>query len=251
MKKQYLGGMAILGVTLLLAACGGGGGGGTTVSGNLAGTWYGNYDQSATARALSVVVGSSNNITSVSIDGADQGLTGTFSLVQNDMYAFSLYAGSTLWDEGGFLVDAADQHAAFLNATGDFGVLEKGGTAATYALSDIVGSWSGYTITLDYLGNLTSYSSSNVTVNGDGSFSGSDSFGSFSNGTLNLSLQSSTYGTYTGNFNSTGAGITNGSVKVWVSHDKGFAAAYACDPTWGSTPYSGLDVCTYSSWVKQ
>ena len=238
-----------MGFALVLGACGGSDSGTTPpTASNLAGTWYGNYDLTGTPTTVSVVVGSGNSVTSVSIGGIDAGLTGSMAVIQSNLYGYVLYQGGSLYDQGGFLVDTAEQHAGFLSSAGDFGVVEKGGVATTYVEADKVGTWSGYTITLDASGNLTDYSTSSVTVAADGSFSGTDSTtGVFANGTAKLLLLSATDGTYTGQFTNTA--ITNGDIKVWISPDKTFAAAYACAS--GTTPATGLDWCTYSSWAKQ
>ncbi len=238
-----------VGLAFVLAACGGGGSGTTApTASNLTGTWYGNYDLLGTATTISVVVGSGNSVTSVSIGAVDAGLTGSIALIQNSLYGYTLYQGTALYDQGGFLVDAAAQHAGFLSSQGDFGVVEKGGAATTYADSDKVGTWSGYTIRLDVGGNVTGYSTSSVTVAADGSFTGTDSTsGAFQSGLVNLSLSDATYGTYTGTFDSTVT--TGGDMKVWISPDKMFAASYACVS--GTTPATGLHWCNYSSWVKQ
>ncbi len=241
-----------LGAVLFLVACGGGGSGSLS---NLAGTWYGNYDNSGTARTLSVTVSSSNSITSVSVDGTDQGLTGSISNVQSNLYSYILYKGSAFNDEGGFLVDAAKKHAGFLSSVGDFGVVEKGGSTAaiTYTVADLDGTWSGYTISLDNLGNITNYDdTSTVTVDGvDGSFTGSNASGAFANAVGGeLAVLNSSHGAYEGLYDDA-TGISGGYVQVWISPDKTFAAAYACDPAWGTSPRNGLSVCTYSSWVKQ
>lgn len=253
MKYKRLIATAMLGVALVLSACGGGSDGGTTPpASNLAGVWYGNYDQAGTARTLQFTVSNSNVISAVLIDGADMSLTGAVTHDQGNLYLFTLYSGTTLWDAGGILLDSASQHAAFLGSAGDVGVVQKGGSAAGYAGTDIVGSWGGDSLTLDATGNVTALGSSNVTVAGDYTFSGTDLSGNTFSGSGGsaISPTDATVGVSTALFDNATAGITNGQMKVWLSADKTFAAAYLCDGT-GITPGNGLDRCSYEAWVKQ
>ncbi len=244
----------LIAVTFVLSACGGGSGT-TPPASSLAGVWYGHYDQAGTSRELQFTVSGSNSISAVLIDGTDMHLTGVVAHDQGNLYLFTLYSGATLWDAGGILLDSASQHAAFLGSAGDVGVVQKAGTTpvAGYAVADIGGSWSGDSLTLDTAGTVTGLGASNMAVvNGTFTFSGTDLSGyTFSgSGGSAIAISDPVAGSYSALFDNATAGITNGNMKVWLSPDKTFAAAYLCDGS-AITPTTGLDRCSYEAWVKQ
>ncbi len=242
MKKQYLGGIAILGATLMLTACGGGGGGGTGSSG-LSGSWKGIYDIGSLYEMDVVVNGTS--ITSVSLGGTSTGDTGSFSAVQSNIYEYVLTPSGGY---GGFLADSSETHAALLDlATPGFAVLQKGATSlTTFSGNEVAGSWSGYYVHLDALENIDNVGNSSVTVssfNGaNWSFSGTGPSGAFT-GSFTVGYTAGIwYGTYT----VTSSAVT-GDVWVYLAPDGTFAASWACD--YGATPPSTN--CSYNSWTKQ
>lgn len=249
MKIKYLATLSTVVSAMLLPACGGGGG--SSSSTNLAGSWLGSYHSayySADAQ-LTVGVDSSNAITSILHNTITLPYTGTVTHLQNLLYKFTLNDGEI----GGLLTDAGGNHAGFLNLyNGDFGVVQKNASAlaTSYAISDLVGTWSGYSTVIDTSGNVSLYGTSSATVNADGSFSGVGLNGSnFSNSSGgNLTVSSSTYGIFTGTYyNSTYA--VSGRVTIYLSPDKTFAASWACDGSSAVPP--NVTYCSYNSWTKQ
>lgn len=240
MKKQYLGGMAILGVTLLLAACGGGGGGGTSSTSDISGSWKGVYhDILGAQKAEMDVAVSGTSITDISFGGVSTGDSGAFTLVQSKIYEYSLAGGGY----GGFLVDSSGTHAALLDEwNSGFAVLQKSASAikTNFTLADVGGNWSGYSIYVDASSNLT-VANSSVSVAGDGSFSGTGIAGPFTGAFTSYDV----WGIYWGTYTNTGSGIS-GDVYAYLSPDGTFAASWACD--YGDTPPSPN--CTYNSWNK-
>jgi len=120
-------GLALIGV----AACGGGGGGGgsSNPSGSsaLAGTWVGSemlLESGLPVLELQVVVNSKNKITSIRIDGVDQGGGGSITPhpSEKNIYDVLLDDGT----EAGFFLDSTGKHAVFVDEAHSFGVLEKG-----------------------------------------------------------------------------------------------------------------------------
>lgn len=252
MKIKYLAALLIAASALLLPACGGGGGSSSSTSSNFAGTWLGSYHSayySADAQ-LTVVVDSSNVITSMMHNTTTLPYTGTITHLQDLLYKFTLSDGEI----GGLLTDASGNHAGFLNLyNGDFGVLQNNASALapSYSLSDLVGTWSGYSVVIDTFGNVSLYGTSSATVNADGSFSGTGLNGTaFSNNSSggNLAVSNATYGIFTGEYyNSTYSII--GRVKIYLSPDKTFAASWSCDGSFAVPP--NATYCSYNSWTKQ
>ena len=159
-------------LALALTACGGGDDSSSSGSGALTGVWAGYYEYAGSASGLTVSVDAST-ITAVARDGSSLGLTGAISAVQGGIFEFTLYAGATEMDAGGFMVDGAANHAAILTQGGDFGVLQKNGpTTGTWAAADAIGSWSGYSIALNSTGDIISYDSSSATVDINGNIIG-------------------------------------------------------------------------------
>ncbi len=246
MKRNMKTTIAVILGLLGLAACGGGGGGGggSTDTGpsvaSLLGTWYGAYQYPTTVGTFGADVNGSGGITALRRNGVSQGLTGSFAKDHGNIFDFTLSDGTT----GGFFADNDALHVAFLDRYGSFGVLQKGATSLpTYVDTNVVGSWSGYTVQLDSGLNITKEGSSSVTVTSGFTFTGSDIYGSFSG---SFSLYSSTYGYYAGTWsNSTGSG----SMRAWLSVDKTFAAVWACQ---GTTSYvASISDCSFSAWRKQ
>jgi hypothetical protein len=210
------------------------------------GTWYGAYQISTTAYTLGVDVNNaSGNISAVRRNGSSLGLTGTLSKDHGNIFDFSLIGGTT----GGFYADNSATHVAFLESTGQFGVLQKGATSLpTYALADLVGTWSGYTVAVDSNMTITREGPSSATVALTRyTISGNDFNGAFS-GSFSPTNYNATYGWFDGSWSNTTAG-RSGSLRAWLSADKTFAALWACD---GTTGYVyALANCTYSAWRKQ
>lgn len=253
MKRNMKSTMIVTLSLLGLAACGGGGGGGGGSSSSssdtgpsvasLQGTWFGAYQIGAPPYTLGVdVSNSTGSITAVRRNGVSQLLTGALSKDHSNIFDFTLSDGTV----GGFYADNSSAHVAFLDRSGDFGVLQKGASVLpTYALGDVVGTWSGYTVALDSSMNIVREGASSATVTSRSTLSGSDFNGAFS-GTFSTTNYSTTYGWYHGTWSNAGG---SGSLRAWLSADKTFAALWACDGT-TSNVYS-LSYCTFSAWRRQ
>lgn len=242
MKKRYLGGIAVLGASLILTACGGGGD--SSSSTDLTGTWKGIYDDGFSFFEMDVVV-SGTSISSVSLGGSSTGDTGSFTSVQSNIYEYVLTPSGGY---GGFLTDSSGTHAGLLDlATPGFAVLQKGASAlTTFTGNEVVGSWSGYNVHLDATETVDNVGNSSVTVsayNGSTwSFSGTGPAGAFT-GDLTGGYDA---GVWYGSYTITSSSVP-GNVWVYLSPDGTFAASWACD--YGDIPPSVN--CSYNSWTKQ
>lgn len=233
-------------LALALTACGGGDDSSSSGSGALTGVWAGYYEYGGSlGHGLTVSVDAST-ITAVARDGSNLGLTGAISAVQGGIFEFTLYAGATEMDAGGFMVDSAANHAAILTQGGDFGVLQKNGpTTGAWVPENAIGTWIGYSIALNSAGDIVSYDSSSATVDINYGITGTGPFGGFTGA---LATYDPNFGYYTGTWSNPSQG-TSGDLLVWISADKTFAASYACLGSF--RPSSGLDYCTYNAWNKQ
>lgn len=236
---------------LFLAACGGGGGSSTSTTSttttsltvaSLTGTWYGSQeDQNLVMHSMSVTVNSSGIISQISVDGVSTGQYSTSAIVQNaankNLFSATLNDGTIV----GFFADNTASHVAYLDQNTNVGALQKGATSLpTFAGTDVVGAWTGYSVTLDSLMNLVSKFSSNATVTGT-TFTGTDTAaGAFSG---SFTTWNSVYGRYRGTFTQS---TVSGIVRTFLSADKTFAMSYSCPN--GVTGF--VSVCTFSAWSK-
>ena len=229
----------------LLAGCGGGGGGGDSGGGappsnpatGLTGTWFGSMEDAALGMHTLRATISGTSITEVQLDNTITGQTGTItqSSQSAQIYSFSLNDGTT----GGFFLDTAAAHAAFLDTDDSFGVLQKGATSLpTFTNADLAGSFSGIVVTVT--ANLSSFttatSSATCTSTTTTSCSVTDS-----GGTTSASFQSTvnTTGRFLGS-------IPGGIVRAFLSADKAFGGTYSC-PNGSSFPAG----CEFTAWRKQ
>jgi len=115
----------------------------------LAGTWFGTFDDKSTVRTFEFTVDAAGGMTGVKLEGADQGLTGSITKATEvpRAFRFALTSGSTPVATGMMMVDPAGAHMLYLSEHSEFGVLQKGAIELpTYALTDIDGAWSGDTL---------------------------------------------------------------------------------------------------------
>ena len=238
-----------------LSACGGGGGGGDggtpppPVVSDLAGTWAGSYEYLSSGSVhvgrLEVVVSNDGNIADIRRNGSSLGLTGTMQNIPGTLrYEFKLSNGT----EGGFLVDASKTHAGFLDDYGSFGAVQKGGstTGVNYAINDVLGAWSGYTIVLDSNGYVIAQGPSSATVDSFYVVTGTDYDGQGFSG--DFASLSTTYGYFDGDWMK---GNMGGYLSAYLTPDKQFSATYACDGSNLPSTAPDLSYCTYSIWDKQ
>ncbi len=228
---EHLAMALVMATALGLAACGGGGGGGgggappaggPDVSlDDLAGTWFGTLEDSArTLHTLSLTFGSPT-ITAITIDGVNQGLTGTVTKEGAQVFSFVLSDGT----KGGFLVDENAAHAVLLDDMLEFGVVEKGATSLpTYVSNDSDGSWSGLDVETDDFVTFGQFTTTLTCSSLTCTFTRNNGV------TGNVSLTTdfnSAFGRWIGSFtNSVG---NSGEVRAFMSADKTFAGVWACD----------------------
>lgn len=240
---------------LLLSACGGGGGGDnnpTPPAGTdpavaaLAGTWFGVLeDPNFVLHRISVVVNSAGKVTEERIDDVVQtGLTADISEVSGQIFSFVFSDGT----EGGFIVDASGIHAGFLDDGFNFGVLQKGATSLpVYANANLVGSWSGYGVTVDNAFNIAAPFNSSATVNTGGTFTGSDtSGGAFSGALGDVDPE---FGRFFGDVSNDSDPTNVGFVGVFLSVDMLFVASYACFDD-NNDGFFTPDECSFTAWNK-
>lgn len=222
---------------LTLAACGGGGGGGGSSGGSLGlnGTWRGNLeDPSSVMHTMSVTI-SDDQITAISNDGTDQGLTGTITRESSNVYSFELSDGTV----GGFIADDGLEHAAFVDDDFNIGALQKNaGGLPAFSQGDIAVSAIGLTVTTDF--NTFQEFDSSVSCDSGGNCAGSDTLNGNFSGILTLD---DPLGRWSGTFvNGNGDSL---STAVFLTADKQAAAAWSCNFAAGGFP----DFCAFSGWV--
>ena len=218
-------------------------GGGTGVSlADLAGTWYGvQEDDVGGWHTISLTVNSTGTITQILVDGANTNVTATLTKLDDQIFGYVESDGT----KGGFFVDASAQYAGFVDEDFYVVVVQKGASSLpTYADTDIVQTWSGYGLALDSNLDIATTWTSNATVLGDFSFTGSNSLGVDFNGSF--TGFDPTYGVYGGDFSNTQGEF--GWIRVFLSPDKLFAASYAVDTSGaGSFP----EDVSFEFWNKQ
>lgn len=233
MKFQYI--LAYSFLILTLSACGGGGGGGSSGGGNditrLNGTWRGNLEDSiGTMHTLTISV-SGDTITSILIDGVNQGLTGTLAQRSTDVFGFTL-SDTT---EGGFIVDTISQHLTFVDEFFNVGVLQKNaGALPPFVQADIAGSPTGAVVTTNFI--TFQQFTGNVTCDAVGSCNGTDAVV----GNFTATLTYTNLGRWAGTSNYAGG---SSNVSVFLSEDKLFAGSWGCNVL-GVFP----DDCSFTAW---
>ncbi|MDH5633443.1 MAG: hypothetical protein OEZ10_10680 [Gammaproteobacteria bacterium] len=241
-SHKFWQGMALACLSLFLTACpdsSSDSDGGTPHT--LAGSWGGTIkDSTAAPLPLQITIDNSGKITNITVDGANTGLSSIASVTAegNNIYGFELNDGTI----GGFIVDSSGQHAGFLDDGFTFGVVQKGAPGPAgggYVNTDIIGSWSGYGVTIDSAFNITNVFNSTGTVASNFSFSGNGLNGTF---TGNFASFYSTNGVYLGTWSDTSG---SGDLQAFLSADKTFAATWACDWTYGFP-----DGCSFSAWNR-
>ena len=231
MKRCHQRVLALL-LAMLLASCGGGGGdgggGGTPPPAGLSGTWFGTLEDADVQLFHYSVTISGGSITQVTKDGFNTGQTGTVSQQSPEVMRYTLTAGVVEPASSGvFLVHATLVHLAFADDAANFGVLQKNAVnLPTYGYdSDLNGAWTGMALQTDF-SSFFAEASSTATC----AFSNPTVGCTVTNpsGTFNVTLSGAfdtTFGRWTGTY----TGPTNGDAAVFLSADKTFAAAWACD----------------------
>ncbi len=221
----------VVAVALGLSACGGGGGGGSAPPpagvnpdislDDLAGTWFGTLEDSARTLHTVSLTFASPTITTVIIDGVDQGLTGTVTKEGAQVFGFVLSDGT----KGSFVVDASAAHAVFLDDRLEFGVVEKGATSLpTYVSNDSDASWSGLDIETDDFISFGQFTTDLSCSSLACTFTRSD--GVTGDASLTTDFDAA-FGRWIGTF--TNSNGNSGEARVFMSADKTFAGVWACD----------------------
>ncbi len=215
---------------------------------DLKGTWSGAIiDSSGTISTVAVTVSSGGDITSIVQGGTSTGLTGSLKKKDDNNFSFTLSDDT----DGGFLVDDAAKHLAFIDDGYGYGVLQKNAdTLPGYSTLDLNGFWSGFSVQVDYYLSITDSYHSSATVETTGSYpyiTGSDKYGSFS---AQTSTSNSTWGYWTGTWSNDSG--ESGNMLAMLSADKMFAGSWAC----ASGFSSGIRIydasyCTFAMWNKK
>jgi len=237
---------------LLLAACGGGGGGGSAPAASAtppSGTWFGTLEDPVSVMKTFEITTSGSAITQIRLNGTPTGQTGTLTHQSGNVFSFRLNDGT----DGGFFLDAARSHAAFVDELLSFGVLQLNATSLpTFVHTDLNGSWSGQAVTAsaDFttfaaVASSASCSVPTCTVTDPGGMT----TGTFTLTNFTADVEGTGTGTqwgrWPGSHVSNSAPISpNGSMRAFLSADKGFAATWACDPS------SALPNCKFNAWNK-
>jgi hypothetical protein len=171
--------------------------------------------------------------------------TGTAVLEGGNLYSYLLDSGRA----GGFIVNAAFTHMAWVDETLTGGIMQKNaaGPPSSTALADMGGSWSGMALKLSAAFEVLGTADVTLTVNGgDGSYTGSGPEGAFA-GTL--ALVSGSYGAFDGTQTDTMAIMAAAAKYVYVtmSHDHQAIAFVVCD---SAEPASVAD-CGYGGLSRQ
>lgn len=183
---------------------------------------------------------SGTNITAIAIDGASTGQTGTITRESAQVHSFSLSDGVV----GGFFVDASSTHAAFADDDFNFGVVQKGAASLpTFSYTaDLVAVWSGISVETDFdifaQGNSSANCALAATVDCIVTTVPRTSSVNFSPGF------NATFGRWGGVY--TAAGPITGNVSAFLSADKTFAAAWACEDPDQFWPGD----CIFSAWRR-
>lgn len=185
-----------------------------------------------------VIFDDDGNVSDVLLNGVSQGLTGEVAHEEGDIFSVALSDGEV----GGFL--AKGSYIGFVTASYDIGALQKNasGLASSYGMTDIAGSWDGYSVEVDASFEIEDRYGSEITINSDGTFDGSNNNGVEFHEYSALYLSDGTYGRFLGQ-SITSTGEYQSNVRAFLTPDKSFAAVGAC---YGGYP----DECTWSAWVK-
>jgi hypothetical protein len=246
---------AALFLMLFVAACGGGGGGGDSAPPAPvpppSGIWFGALEDPDSVMKTFEVTTSGLAITQIRIDGTPTGQTGTLTQRSENIFSFLLNDGT----DGGFFLDAARSHAAFVDEFFSFGVLQLNATSLPgFVHTDLNGSWSGQAITITAnFATFTAVASSascsvptcTVTDSG-GTTTGTFSLANFTSDP-EATGTGTQWGRWPGAHESNSATISpSGSMRAFLSADKGFAATWACR----REPFTFPTDCKFNAWNK-
>ena len=248
-----LGLAAIVFSMVLVAACGGGGGDSAppppapTVP---SGTWFGTLEDTVSVMHTFSVTTSGNSITAIRRDNVLTGQTGTITHRTGNIFGFTLNDGTT----GGFFLNTAQTHAAFLDDDFNIGVVQLGATTLpTFAHTDLTGSWSGQAVTVsaNFATFTAATSSASCTVpTCTVTDTGGTTTGTFTSANFTTNVSGTGTGTqwgrWPGSHTSNSAPIApSGSMRVFLSADKRFAGTWACNQS-ASFPTG----CKFHAWNK-
>ncbi len=232
---------SVVALVFSLAGCGGGSGGSTGFSVNvpiqsLDGTWFGSMNDAVGGLHSYQITIAGGAIGQILVDAVDQGFTGAIVRESDTLFTLTLSDGTVVE----FFIDAAVQHAGFVDDGFNFGVVQKDALGLpTFFINDTDGDWSGNSVVTDFTTSLEFASTASClnllcTATGNGVNSNVDLSGGFS----------SAFGRWQGTFNNSAG--DSGVITVMLSADKQFAGSFACDAA-GVFPVD----CDFSGWVKQ
>lgn len=225
---------------LPLAGCGGDSGGDdppALTPASFAGSWFGERnDDYGTPFTFQIDVDSAGNITNIYINGSAQNVTGTITADPGYSNLFDFQLSDTT--VGYLMPDGTAGHLVYVDQWWYFGVLQKNATSLpSYADTDVIGAWSGYTLQTNSDFSPVDAAASNVTVASDWTFSGTGLGGGF---TGNIpSSWAPDFGAFKGTLNAD-------EIMIHLSPDKMFAGGFTC----GSMLYQTFPACAFYVWAK-
>ncbi len=223
----------------------------------LAGTWFGTFDDKKSVRTFEFTV-SAGNMSNIKLAGADTRLTGTITKATEvpRAFRFAISSSGNQIASGMMLVDLSAAHMLYLDRHFDFAVVQKGATQhPAYAQTDIDANWAGETIattggftTLTRRGTSTANCTPTSPAATPPSSSCAITIGSTSR-TASSVVKDHDLGRFKGIFADQPPGGTPQNVawRAFLSPDKSFAAVWACNDFTGGFPQT----CDFSAWKKQ
>ena len=258
----------ILGVALvllwlpLLAACSSGS---NDSQESVDGSWYGEVNPTYYCESSPESIEFEINGTTITVAGSSPiaGATGTIQSQGDNAYHVTLTTGADM--DGQLFVDASGQYAVLAlhilddpsREQGYVGVAQKGAAAtATYAETDLVGSWAGLAARVDAGFDITATSSSTATItNPDGlALSGNDGDGAFSASPSAMVLAYPAEGIYVSGWagaNQVDWPITSYDAIYALSTDKGVLAAAFLTSVCDQQVFSDLPAQKFVLWSRQ
>jgi hypothetical protein len=190
------------------------------------------------------VTTSGNSITQILLDGSPTGQTGTMAHRSGNIFGFTLNDGTV----GGFFLDTAQTHAAFLDNEFNIGVVQLNAsttTLPTWVYTDLNGSWSGITITIPSISFATfNTTSSSASCSLPSTCTSGVTTSTFLQVNFNA-LSGPSRGRWVGSFTRSSGSPASGSTSAFLSVDRTFGATWACGNVnlFPST-------CEFTAWSK-
>lgn len=222
----------------------------------LAGTWFGSFDDTNSVRNFEFTI-DADAIADIKLNGTDTRLTGTLTKASEipRAFRFVLTSNGAEISRGIMLADPSATYVAYLDRFFEFGVLQKGATALpAYAQADIDGAWVGDTVkaTTDFTTLTSESASADCAATTPATTSPSSqctmTIGPTNRAATNVVLDDAA-GRWLGTFADTPPPATapaNVAIRAFLSADKNFSGWWACHNFAGGFP----ETCDFSAWAR-